>query len=123
MSNRWEQRWEQIAKKGLVEFLLARIAEDEEMAHDVQSYLSPKDTIDVFLTRREGDESRSKVVRPYDPARALADCKAKREIVDLIALTDSPACHVDAWTVAKRAVRAIAMIYAEHPDFREEWAA
>ena len=46
-------------------------------------------------------------------ARVLAVCEAKREIVDWHGLTlEHDAC---------RTLRALALPYADRPDYREEW--
>lgn len=67
----------------LTDTLLAQIAQKAAMARTVQSYLRDRDQIEVKLTRYEGDESYSKIVRPYDPARVLAECERDRRLVEL----------------------------------------
>jgi hypothetical protein len=61
-------------------------------------------------------------VRRHDPARVLADVEAKRRIVK--ALGDYDDGYVWAsgeGSRAEDALLALASVYADHPDFREEW--
>ena len=88
----------------LTEFLLARIKEDEVMAPLLHDYI-------------ECDLARQGLFDPDfgwectcgHPARVLAECEAKRRIVELIS---SPGMQV---------FRLLALPYADHPDYREEW--
>ena len=84
----------------LAEFLLARIAEDEQYEqsphadHNEHTYL-----------------------------RAMAEREAKRRIVELhhtagrSGLCDE--CHSKVWPCPT--LRLLALPYADHPDYREEW--
>lgn len=79
----------------LAAFLLARIADDEEIAKS-------------------------------DPARVLAECGAKRRIVERwqkllpLDIDDHPGFAGERLGLA-RACQALAAVYADHPDYREEW--
>ncbi|UYM26586.1 hypothetical protein SEA_BAUER_37 [Arthrobacter phage Bauer] len=92
----------------LVEFLEARIAEDEARAR--YPYLaSHPDPL-------------------FSPARALAECAAKRAILDGWEDPDDIGPldgDVDAGHVLAmdKAVRALAAVYKDHKDYRQEWAA
>ena len=84
----------------LADFLLARIGEDEEWAQSVDF--------------------------PSDPARALADCEARRRIVETPPekpLEDPRwrGYHLGWRHMHDRALRSLALRYADHPDYREEW--
>jgi hypothetical protein len=84
----------------LVEFLLARIAEDCAWAKRQERI-----AIRTHHVGRRG---------PYPPdhfSRVLADCEAKRQIMSLCEDID------DGWAVLAR----LALSYADHPDYREEW--
>ena len=102
----------------LTEFLLARIAEDEERAEFV---------------RRQNEGAQYAPFEPWrlswqdeydllciEPERALRECDAKRRIVE-------DRIHLD--TVRPGAIRAhsewvcrvLATVYSGHPDYREEW--
>lgn len=106
----------------ITEFLLARISEDETWAHVVQSS-------GIHITQGPSTSASS-------AARVLAECEAKRRIVELHGAYPTPqamtygtitACQecgsVDdspvEWPCPT--LRHLASIYADHPDFREEW--
>lgn len=95
----------------LVEFLLARIAEDEARVAGLFSGDDP----DFF----------------WGPDRIRAECEVKRQIVekhevwgpgrgscdtctdgDFVGLVDEGPCFT---------LRALAAVYADHPDYRQEW--
>ena len=65
----------------------------------------------------------------HDPARVLAECAAKRRIVEQceeMCERDRMDAGTGYWEVAAdaslAAVRALASVYADHPDYRQEWA-
>ncbi len=89
----------------LSEFLLARIAEDEENWRDWLREESPG---------------------PW--AQLLAECEAKRHLVELFVSADTHAKrHLDVPMLAltagayESALRVLSRPYADHPDFRPEW--
>lgn len=91
----------------LVEFLLARIAEDEEWARY---------------------EAEGWGGRPSDGSRILAECDAKRRIVERLGSylsSDSNAEPEGAWELlddhAWATLYDLALPYSSHPDYREEW--
>jgi hypothetical protein len=131
----------------LTEFLLARIAEDESDAHraaggggygwdaePLNHHRAPNSAIDAHIAR-------------HDPARVLAECAAKRRIVEIhrmvkftdvsIGLLDVDVCCIchgmldvdgDLEHMVNvqqpfpcSTIRALAAIYADSPEFREEW--
>lgn len=88
---------------GLSEFLLARIAEDEERA--------------------------TRFLPAAGPARVLAECAAKRRIVEMHSQdTDRDWCLQgcgmrSGWTgYPCDTLKALAAVYDDHPDYRAEWA-
>jgi len=81
----------------LAEFLLARIAEDE--AAYESAYVA---YLDGF---------------PFTPTRVLAECETKRRIVELCAYWQRPVDGLDGEDI----LRLLALPYADHPDYREEW--
>jgi hypothetical protein len=98
----------------LTEFLLARIAEDEDVAQ-----MAPPGPWKVR----------------YGPARVLAECEAKRQIVantdksnverwggpldGQASSEDGPARAY--WRGQEYVCSILAAVYADHPDYREEW--
>lgn len=98
--------------QSLADFLLERIAEDESTRGDKH------DRWDCSLRQLEmfGD------CTCKQPARVLAECEAKRRIIDWVAVTvdDFHAC--DGIKANMRiALKDLAKPYADHPDYREEW--
>lgn len=86
----------------LTDFLLGRIADDEDFAWaDLRDY-GP-----------EGDDPTNLMA----PSRWLAECEAKRRIVQ-----EHEWSYRDvAESGLKSALRILASVYADHPDYREEW--
>lgn len=120
----------------LTEFLLARIAEDEAVAEaggGAPVYPHFGDTAAeecVEMARSEGcADAGVEYLRRWPPARVLAECEAKRRIVGEHARTASGNCVTcdpgDAWEGAVPdpcpTLRALATVYAAHPDYRHEW--
>ncbi len=139
----------------LTEFLLARIAEDEALARDATR--GPWELVDRgHSIKIVGDEppynSLAKwdqndlprglhwlsdapdlvhIVR-HDPARVLAECDAKRRIVEHLAETAAK-CPPDDWPdeggmelapladQSRYLLRLLALPYADHPDYQPEW--
>jgi hypothetical protein len=112
----------------LTDFLLTRIAEDEAVAQSVGSYPDSEPwSLSTFL----GDwgENERWVVE-ISRRRVLAECEAKRQIVELARGID-PYGETD-WAdvgelddaqvrVLADVLRALALPYADHPDYRDEW--
>ena len=106
----------------LTDFLLARIAEDEAEARDA---IKERDSIPFTRPVSPDYDLKSwpDVGVPavlVGPERVLAECEAKRRIVE-------DRIHLD--TVRPGAIRAhsewvcrvLATVHADHPDYREEW--
>ena len=120
----------------LTDFLIARITEDEAGAK--AAVLGHWDAIegpsgdwwvehahlaDIALDLH-GENARH--IARHDPARVLAECEAKRRILES---SSAKATALDRITPGVGAVlanaawdlRNIAAVYADHPDYREEW--
>ena len=98
----------------LTEFLLARIAEDEAVARDAGErrglpYESPLYVVD--------DNYRHDQVGIY-PERVLAECEAKRAIANF---ADYWRGDANDYGQADQALRIVSAVYADHPDYRQEW--
>jgi hypothetical protein len=85
----------------LTEFVLARYAEDEAWAEGVMS--------------RRFAPIPNETERPDTPARIIADVEAKRRIVERCEHYDGDEL------VASDVLRHLATVYADHPDYRDEW--
>jgi hypothetical protein len=155
----------------LTEFLLARVAEDEAIARAAtpgpwyweepstekwpmcDESLVSRDRDEKGYERRvlvgwgydasgiEGsDEDRAHIAH-HDPARVLAECTAKRQIIDIHSspfddIAEAAEQRGSAWEwftddertltrpqylVSRGALRVLALPYAGHPDYRDEW--
>jgi hypothetical protein len=134
----------------LPEFLLARIADDEDAAkgpltqkwfavgtefpdddsHPSEMLRGYVDSKDLAVTE-DGDGPSVWHIARHDPARVLAECEAKRRIVDtverMIADADDPDIGMSvkerlfAGTCARSIFRALILPYADHPDYQPEW--
>ena len=104
----------------LVAFLLERIAEDEASARRAAEGLAVMNATGLQVMGRE----------VYIPARVLAECDAKRQIVEAAAIGldfggqsnwayDPYEDHAPEF--AEFVLAALALPYADHPAFREEW--
>ena len=126
----------------LADFLRARLGEDEAV---VRSYAREPSPIGTPLAERVGsiyhpdcDPDRLADVEAYEggvahPARVLADVEAKRRIVD--EHSDQPGWphECQGWVLDGQrrdvgfwencpTLRLLALPYASHPDYRQEWA-
>lgn len=124
----------------LTDFLLARIAEDEARAprkrEDYYDKPCPQCGHPVSGLRSPLDDEATRALHPNDPsglgcalsmeqwnalmpdlgpspegARVLADCEAKRRTLDVAQL----------FGCRNAVARYLALPYAAHPDYREEW--
>ena len=86
----------------LTDFLLARIAEDEANA-------------DCVVWDNGGMN-----FEPYH-ARVLAECEAKRRIVKSFAAGAPYQRGTDNYATTRMVTRLLALPYADHPDYRDEW--
>jgi hypothetical protein len=127
------------------EFLLARFADDEAVARaltpDEQRYPYGDRMFPPTPFEKLGDELRGYLGGPlgehaarWHPARVLAECEAKRRIVELhtgghgcVSHNSGGASAGDAYgpnVVGSRpcpTLRLLALPYADHPDFQQEW--
>ncbi len=115
----------------LVEFLLARIAEDEEVARACDPLMHWPKNADELPVDADVPVARASLLhsRRWDPARVLVECDAKRQIVAL----EAEWLEVMSATLAKlrRALPSVrsdsltlsllALPYADHPDYQQEW--
>ena len=126
-------------------FLLARIAEDEHWACSASALNGPVWTAsngfingtadtnanprayngDTELWDDEGALSMhsdtAAFIAANDPRRVLTECEAKRLIVRYHGSRMLGACQEDGGLFPCRTLRALALPYADHPDYCEEW--
>jgi hypothetical protein len=109
----------------LADFLLARIAEDEAVARAVPE-VEPKSSHSIFTSLHEPTGTVE-----ISPARVLAECEAKRRAIEA-AWQDQleiegewgasrPIEQMSAEDDNPAVIEALAAVYADHPDYRDEW--
>jgi hypothetical protein len=118
---------------GLSEFLLARIAEDEAVARSAPDR-DPRyaDSSMAYLAWDVANEPTGEIA--LSKTRVLAECEAKRRIVEMqqgaakatidLAPTDEPIADAIAGSMlvtATAVLKLLALPYADHPDYLEEW--
>lgn len=116
----------------LAEFLLARIAEDEEAARAASPgpwHLNAERTeviavddiqvAEAFALSNNQLRATAEHIARWDPARVLAECDAKRRLVtELVRMQDEEM----GWDgVEDKVMSYLALPYADHPEYREEW--
>jgi hypothetical protein len=113
----------------LAEFLLARIAEDEAVARQAHVWTAANQlAADREIALLSGP-SLALAVRVLP--RVLAECDAKRElieyagelaeIVDELDVARSPGLSAVVLLAQARILGDLALPFADHPDYREEW--
>lgn len=117
----------------ITEFLEARIAQDEAALERTSWYPHSTHGQDAIGTYRADCPD---CLGVPSPARALAECAAKRAIVALHPVTMQlwwdEQCEIDVCATCQEdsypdswpcpTIRIIAAVYASHPDYRQEWA-
>ena len=101
----------------LVEFLVARIEEDERIADHVASVSPTADSgFCVWATQFAFDPERMIVAIDYQ--RVHAESAAKRRIVNAFRAAAPATAPREA---LEAVLRELAFVHADHPDFRNEW--
>lgn len=116
----------------LTEFLLARIAEDEADAREADSgRWLPEDkgiTFEWDADDWHDDETQARLradtranqnhIANWHPARVLAECEAKRRIVEMHQRWDG---DPNDYGQTEHVLRFLALPYSDHPDYDEAW--
>ncbi|TDC53890.1 hypothetical protein E1281_17050 [Actinomadura sp. KC345] len=126
----------------LVEFLRARLARDEQIARACSGVpwktapsgtintepRDPGDGAEAFVAKAENEAYAEHIAR-HGPARTLAEVAAKRRIIDdyekqtWILGQGRPDPRLEAAQAARENVlRCLALPYAAHPAYRDEWS-
>lgn len=124
----------------IVEFVEARLADDEATARAVQDNSAPfngqwyNDEGHALRTANDwvlAYEHHGKTFAPglldhiarHDPARGLREIQAKRAVLDVYTLAhESHDVLGDGFVALDKAVRALAAIWSDHDEYRAEWA-
>ena len=103
----------------IVEFLLARIADDEAAA----SAKPPGAFIERHTMYYRASEADGFGYVWTSRFRVLAECAAKRQIIKHCTetLEDSSGGYTSGALLAERVLSAMASTYAEHPDYQQDW--
>jgi hypothetical protein len=105
----------------LADFLLARIAEDEEAARAAIASNEPGEPWGYDHIPGDGLH-----IARWHPGRVLAECEAKRWLIStrtsVIRMTwvECMGARID--NPEPLELRVLAFPYADHPDYRQEWA-
>ncbi len=115
----------------LVQFLRARLDEDERQARAAMIYQDASwrvETSGIITTSSEtdvytDDRELAEHIARHDPARVLAEVEARREVVRLAERAhDYHETFMNGFAAAMEgALRLFAQAHANHPDYREEW--
>ena len=127
----------------LAEFLLARIAEDEASARNVMEWkeaprerrlpwkVTPSEQRVVAWGLTVVGAANTPVlaehIARWDPARVLAECEAKRRLVEDFRILHRDYRETHSETTEARRFQAVVTMarlaegYADHPDYRQEW--
>ncbi|MGV9744607.1 DUF6221 family protein [Rhodococcus zopfii] len=106
----------------IVEFIEARIAEDEQIARKADAAqddpLYPGTKMGLWVVT----DSDFAIGVDYDPARVLRQCKALRDAVATVQdLLEEGWSEDDAAYMRIRALSSMAAIWSDHPDYQQEW--
>jgi len=124
----------------ITEFLQARIAEDEAVARAASpgpwhtnaesTEVLASDDIEVaegFALSGTQLRATTEHIARYDPARVLAECAAKRAIIEDWEDPEDDGVwegyDYGCALTTDRAARALAAAYSDHQDYQQEWAA
>lgn len=99
----------------LTEFLLARIAEDMNVAVDCEVLVPLGYTWRSISWMHGANREHG---RRWAPERVLAECEAKRKTIDRL----NDHAWVGSYAVRDVLLSLLAAPYADHPDYRQEWA-
>lgn len=107
----------------LVEFLRARLAEDETKirANLGTSGLGDDGDFPDYRTYQDKDtDAAEEFLRHFKPPRMLAEVEAKRRLMEGHNGPDIGICQCNADCPCPT-LRLLALPYADHPDYRTEW--
>jgi hypothetical protein len=110
----------------LTEFLLARIAEDEAVALEARDAPRPSYATAWYTGAEVPLPLGIGLIKTMSPARVLAECEAKRRIVGDFTGERLDADYNDCGdecvgNALHWVLRALALPYADHPDYDPAW--
>lgn len=103
----------------IIEFLEARLAEDEAAAGELAA-------LEAAEAEREAGAAGPALTRtglevsPFTPARVLSECAAKRKILANVPLVTDISSQMGG--TSDYVLMCLASVYSWHPDYEEGWA-
>ena len=110
----------------ITEFLEARIAEDEALAEAAsvsmhgQRHTESWDYSSYVLgCERDATEAQDKFITEWWPSRVLAECAAKRAIIEMVR---PYLVYQSTSDTSREFLQVLAAVYKDHPDYDQGWA-
>lgn len=103
----------------ITDFLLARIAEDEALAQSILDRSAPDPWDNPMETGNFWPEEVAFSDR-HSPARVLAECAAKRGVIDIFKDRCPEVFDGERWVSP---LAPLAAVYKDHPEYQEAWSA
>lgn len=99
----------------ITDFLLARIEEDEADARQEDEDYTHTTLLPTYDSQHQAR---------WNTERVLAECAAKREVVENLAMVklEQPTLRELRGPLADVTLRQLAAVYRGHPDYQQEWA-
>lgn len=106
----------------LADFLIARVDEDAQIARFVK-WDSPTEDEQFCAWATPSDLDPDRLIVAIDYQRVLADCAAKRRIIEayLEVVSQEAPAYAAAADYMETVVRELASAYADHPDYETRW--
>ena len=107
----------------IVEFLLARIAEDERCANNARGLLGVETAwheADV-LRQRGLTRADAQHMARWSARRVLAECQAKRAIIEREVEEETDYAPPQSLVLGDQILEHLAAVYADHPDHNPKW--
>lgn len=102
----------------ITEFLIERIADDHSTANGIElaAHLVPPNMSGLYWGN--GPYAEVHITKE----RLLAECEAKRRIIEIVAWSESEYYEADAAGPGdRRVLQVLALPYSDHPDYNEAW--
>ncbi|OZE77199.1 hypothetical protein CH305_18350 [Rhodococcus sp. 15-649-2-2] len=102
----------------IIEFLEARLAEDEQLAHESHSILLLIGNDTRVLVEGSDERNTYRFIERFNPARVLREVAAKRALIkSTVKRIEEGWGYHDNEGIICADLRPMAEIYSEHPDF------
>lgn len=95
----------------IIEFLEARIAEDEAAVSELEAH--------AHGTHSQGLPGTGWVASPLTAGRVRAECAAKRKILGNVPLVADITAEIGG--TSEYVLMCLAAVYSRHPDYQEGW--